>query len=140
MIRNNLFLLLLLSSFAAHAQYFKITGKITNNKLEPLALVSIQVKNEVTGTISKEDGTYQLKLDEGKYDIIYSMIGFKSQVITLVLTKDYVQNIILETEETKNLATVTVKAKDRSEEIIRNVIRNKENILAAPGAYSAKVY
>ncbi len=142
MIRNSLFLLFLLSSMAVHAQYFKVTGRITNNKLEPLALVSIQVKNETAGTISKEDGTYQLKLEEGKYDIVISMVGYKSQVITLVVTKDYIQNIILEAEETKNLTEVIVKgkSKDRSEEIIRNVIRNKEKILSAPGAYSCNVY
>jgi hypothetical protein len=40
--------------YGAQAQYFKISGKITNDKLEPLALVSIQVKGSVKGTISKK--------------------------------------------------------------------------------------
>jgi hypothetical protein len=58
-------------SYVAQAQYFKISGKITNDKLEPLALVSIQVKGSVKGTISKEDGTYQLHLEEGTYDLAF---------------------------------------------------------------------
>ncbi len=33
-----------------------------------------------------------------------------------------------------------IKGKDRAEEIIKNVIRNKENIVAAAGAYSCKIY
>jgi len=140
--RNCFLLLLLFCSHSLCAQYFKVSGKITNNKLEPLALVTVQIKGQTMGTISKEDGTYQLKLEEGDYDIVISMVGYKSQVISLVVNKDYVQNIILETEETKNLSEVVVKGKikDRSEEIIRNVIRNKETILAAAGAYSCNAY
>ena len=133
-----LFLFPILFSPFLFAQSYKVSGKITNNKLEPLALVSIQVKELLAGTITKEDGTYELKLEEGNYDIIISMLGFKTQIISLVVNRDYVQNIILETDEMKNLAEVVIrgKGKDRSEEIIRNVIHNKENILAASGAYS----
>jgi hypothetical protein len=142
MSRNYLLILLLLFSQVLSAQYFKVSGKITNNKLEPLALVTIQVKGLQTGTVSKEDGTYLLELEEGNYDLIVTMVGFKSRVINLIVSKNYVQNIILEDEETKNLSEVIVKGrvKDRSDEIIRNVIRNKENILSAAGAYSCNVY
>jgi hypothetical protein len=135
-----LFLFLCVSPILS-AQYFKITGKITNNKLEPLALVSIKVKDMAAGSVTKADGSYELKLEAGKYDMVISMIGFKPQVISLVLTSDYIQNIILEAEETKNLSEVIVKGKikDRSEEIIRNVIRHKEELLEAAGAYSCNV-
>lgn len=110
-------------------------------KLEPLALASIQIKGQQTGTLSKEDGSYVLELEEGNYDLIITMVGFKSQIINLTVTKNYVQNIILESEAT-NLAEVIVKGKvkDRSEEIIRNVIHRKEDILQASGAYSCHVY
>ena len=142
MARNYTLILLLFLSQISFAQYFKVSGKITNDKLEPLTLVTIQVKGLQTATVSREDGTYLLELEEGSYDLIITMVGFKSQVITLVVNKDYVQNIILETDEVKNLSEVIVKgkAKDRSEEIIRNVIHNKENILSAAGAYSCNVY
>src|SRR5689334_14507929 len=45
-------------------------------------------------------------------------------------------------EEGKDMTEVVVKgkAKDRSEEIIRQVIRNKDNIVSAAGAWSAEVY
>jgi hypothetical protein len=142
MVRCCFLLLTVFSSLFLQGQYFNVSGKITNNKLEPLAFVSVKVKNMPGGTISREDGTYELKLEEGKYDIILTCIGYKAQVITLVVTKDYVQNIILEDDDSKNLSEVIVrgKSKDRSEEFIRNVIRHKENILAAAGAYSCNVY
>jgi hypothetical protein len=143
MLRNHCLLLVLLFSFSiAQAQYFKISGKITNDKMEPLALASVQVKGSVKGTISKENGTYELLLDEGTYDIAFTMLGYKSLLINLVVTKDYVQNIILETDEAKDLSEVIVrgKMKDRSEELIRKVIKHKDELLAAAGPYSCNVY
>jgi hypothetical protein len=131
-----------LGSEILHGQYFTVSGKITNNKLEPLALVSVKIKDMPGGTVSREDGKYELKLEEGKYDLIFSSIGYKPQIITLAVTANYTQNIILEEDEGKNLSEVIIKGKikDRGEEIIRNVIRNKEQVMAAPGAYSYNAY
>jgi hypothetical protein len=140
--RNCLLLLLLLFSQILHGQYFTVSGIITNNKLEPLPLVSVKIKDMPGGTVSREDGKYELKLEEGKYDLIFSSIGYKAQIITLVVTGNYVQNIILETDDGKDLSEVIVrgKIKDRGEEIIRNVIRNKEQVMASSGTYSYNAY
>ena len=62
--RNCLLVVFLFGFCGAQAQYFKISGKITNDKLEPLALVSIQVKGSVKGTISKEDMRLVLLTDD----------------------------------------------------------------------------
>jgi hypothetical protein len=143
MTRNSLLLIVsLLLSQLLSAQYFSLSGKVTNNKLEPLALVSVKVKGLPNGMVTREDGSYELRLEEGEYDLIISMVGFKPQVINLILRKDYIQNIILEADEAKNLSEVIVRGKtrDRSEEIIRNVIRHKEDILAASGTYSCNIY
>lgn len=140
--RNCFLFLFLLTCSGSSAQFFKVHGKITNNKLEPLALVSVQVKELQTGTVTREDGTYELKLEEGKYDLVISMMGFKSQLVTIVVDRELVHNFIMEADEAKNLAEVTVRGKlrDRSEEYIRNVIRHKDELLAAAGPYSCTVY
>jgi len=137
-----LLLILLFTCQLLNAQLHTVSGKVTNQKLEPLAFASVQVKTLQNGTLSKEDGSYSLKLDEGRYELVISMIGFKSQIITVIVNKDIVQNISLDPDEAANLAGVMVKSKlhDRSEEFIRNIIRHKENILAAPGAYSCDLY
>ncbi len=125
------------------SQSYVISGKVTNNKLEPLAFVSIQFKQSQEGTITKEDGTYALKVQRGTYDIMVSMVGYKHQTLRITVTSDYVQNIILEENEEENSLEdiiITVKPKDRSEEIVRNVIRNKDKILSAAGPYSSKIY
>ncbi len=138
-----LFLLALFTtSSSVFGQYYIISGKITNAKLEPLALVSVKVKDQPSGTVSDEKGHYLLKLEEGKYDLVFTMIGYKPQVITLVIHGNAQQNILMEDDAGQDLSEVVVKgkAKDRSEEIIRNVIRHKENLLAASGAYSCDAY
>ena len=142
MLRNCfLFLSFLLISSVLHAQLHTVSGTITNNKLEPLAFASVQVSTAKTGTLSKEDGSYSLKLEEGKYELVVSMVGFRNRMITVIVNKDIVVNCALDPDES-NLTGVMVKAKmhDRSEEFIRNIIRNKESILAAPGAYSCDLY
>ena len=135
------FLLVLIAS-SLQAQTYTLKGKITDNKLEPLAFASIQVKELQSGTVSRQDGFYQLKLESDKYDLVISMTGYITQVITVTVTKNTLQNIILEKDTSRNLSEITVKGKlkDRAEEIIRRVIERKESIAGAAGAYSARLY
>ncbi len=140
--RQRLLLILLIGiANLAQAQTFKLTGTITNAAREPVPLVSIRMKDWPGGTLTKDDGTYSLNLEEGKYDLIYSIIGYKTQVVTLVIKKDDVQNIILETDRS-SLENVTVKARyrDGAAEFIRNVIRHKDSLQNATGAWSCKMY
>ncbi len=136
-----LFILLIGSVKMAQAQTFKLTGRITNAAREPVAFVSVQVKELQSGTVTKENGIYTLSLEAGKYDIVYSIVGYKSQVVTLVITKDYVQDIILE-EDLALLQKVTMKSKykDGAVDIIRKVIRHKDSLMASAGSWSCKVY
>jgi Family of unknown function (DUF5686)/CarboxypepD_reg-like domain len=141
--RNLLLTLLLLTGTAVTAQSIKVYGKVSNAKGEPLAFASVQVKEYKRGTLTKEDGSYELELDEGKYDLVVSMVGYKVQVITIILGKtNYQKDILLEAGDATNLSEVTIKGKfkDKAEEYIRNVIRNKDAIEAAAGAYSCTVY
>jgi hypothetical protein len=144
MTRNLLSITLILLSFSlAEGQSYKIYGKITNPRLEPLAFATVQVREWKHGIVSKEDGTYELRVDAGKFDLVISMVGYKTQLITIAVQKaDYLQNIIMEPDGAKGLSEVVVKGKvrDRSEEIIRNVIRKKDSIQDAAGPYSCTVY
>lgn len=126
---------------ASDAQSFKVYGKITDSKMQPLAFASIQVKEKEIGTSSREDGSYVLNLEVGTYNLVVSMIGYKTQVINIVVNKEYPLNLALQ-EEDKSMEDVVirVKVRDRAEEYIRNVIRNKDQVLEAPGAYSAQLY
>ena len=136
-----LFILLIGTTNWAQSHPFTLSGKITNALREPVAFVSVQVKELQSGTTTKEDGTYTLQLEEGKYDLVYSMVGYKTQVVTLVITKDYAQDIIL-TEDKALMQDVTIRSKykDGATDIIKGVIRHKDSLMESVGAWSAKVY
>ena len=114
-----------------------------NARMEPLAFATVQVKGYNNGVVTKEDGTYELDLEEGNYELIVTMLGYKTFKSPIVVGKKGLQkDIILEEADATSLSEVTVKGKikDKAEEYIRNVIRNKEAIIAAAGSYSCKVY
>jgi hypothetical protein len=141
--RPALLLLSLIFSATAFGQSRILSGKITNGKQEPLAFASVQLKEIKLGTVTKEDGTFTLEVDEGKYDLIITMMGYKTQIITIIIEKNNLQqNIIMEAADATSLSEVVVKGKnkDKAEEYIRNVIRNKDAIENAAGTYSCRVY
>lgn len=137
-----LFCLLFLVLAAGAQKVHTLSGKITNASLEPLAFVSIQVVQKKIGGITKEDGTYSINLEEGTYDLMISLVGYKPYNIRITLQKDYVQNIILEESESSRMEDVVIriKYKDRSEEIVKNLIKAKNDIVSASGAYSVNMY
>ncbi|HEX8334978.1 MAG TPA: DUF5686 family protein, partial [Segetibacter sp.] len=136
-----LFILIVCTTAGLQAQTFKLTGRITNASREAVAFVSVQVKELQSGVVTKENGAYTLLLEAGKYDIVYSIVGYKPQVLTITITKDYIQNVILE-EDLASLENVTIRSKykDPSVNIIRSVIRHKDSLIASVGAYSTDVY
>ena len=130
-------------SLLSEAQLYKISGYILDNKRERLPLASVEIKELRKGTVSRDDGSYEFYLERGKYDLVVSMVGFKPKVVTFYINNtDVTENVELEPDESTNMQEVVIKAKlrDRAEEIIRSVVRNKETVLEAIGDYSCNAY
>jgi len=137
-----LFFLFCLAMNKATAQFYTISGKVTNSALEPLAYASISViDNPSLNTTADVKGTYKLKINEGSYVLVFTMSGFKTLKLPVTVTHaDVVQNVILEPEETEMQGVkISVKKIDRSIEIIRYVIQNKYKYMYAD-AYSIDAY
>ncbi|MEG2181100.1 MAG: carboxypeptidase-like regulatory domain-containing protein, partial [Bacteroidales bacterium] len=83
-----------------------ITGKVVDEKGEPLIGVNIQVKGSSTGTISDYDGNYSILAAPGE-DLVFSYIGYMPK--TIAVGKSNVQNMTLQ-EDTKRLNEVVVTA------------------------------
>ncbi len=94
---------------AAQAQSFKLFGKITNNKQEPLAFVNVIIKDAGTGTTTKEDGSYTLNLEVGRYNLEVSIIGYKTQLLNIALTTNLEQNLVLEEEDKPTLEDIVIR-------------------------------
>lgn len=143
MIRLSLFFGFLLFAFAAQAQVVKVYGKITNNKLEPVPYASVHLKSSSVGTLSKEDGSYELFISPGTYEIIVSMVGYKTRILPMVVSDEILQNVILQDDEEKSTLSEVVlkfKLKDRADEIMRKLVENKDSVQQLVGGYSYNSY
>ncbi len=139
---SSLIVFLLLAQFA-NGQLYKLSGWVVNDKKEPLPLASIEVKELKKGSVTNDDGSYAFYLERGKYDVVVSIVGYKTKVTTVYINNaDVVETIVLEDNESSNLSEVIlkVKARDRAEELVRNVIQNKASVLDAIGSYSVNAY
>ncbi|MBK7097473.1 MAG: carboxypeptidase-like regulatory domain-containing protein [Sphingobacteriales bacterium] len=105
-----LFYILIFINLSVSAQEYKVVGKITNTRIEPLAFATVQVKNTRNSVITKENGSYSLNLPNGIHELVVTMIGYEPLTLEIIINKSsVVQNIILE-ESDRNLAGVTVKS------------------------------
>jgi hypothetical protein len=133
--------LLLFLVLKSNAQY-TLSGTVKNTSLEPLQYVSVSIKELRLNTTTGKDGKFSFNVDEGKYDLVITMTGFKPQLLTLVVNaKDVIQNVILEENRAQgeNVQVIAVR-KDKWREIMNNLIRSKENYLGATSTYTCDVY
>lgn len=66
----------------AQAQTAKLTGKVLNEKNEPVASVSIKIVGTNTGTNTNADGNFVLNLTPGKkYQLEISAVGYEKKTI-----------------------------------------------------------
>ena len=143
-LRKGLFLVFFLAAVTGlQAQLVKVYGKITNNNMEPLANVSVHLKTSSVGTLSKEDGSYELFISKGKYEIVVSMVGYKTTILPVVVNDELLQNIILQDDEEKTTLSevvIKVKLKDRAEEIMKTMVEKKDSVNGVVKNYSYKAY
>ncbi len=78
------------------AQQYDLTGTVKNAKnLKLLSFANIRIKDTSFGTAASSDGKYELKLLPGKYSIIASYIGFKSDTIKINIHSNKTLNFAL---------------------------------------------
>ena len=57
----------------------RITGKVTDEKKEPLPGVTVMIKGTKLGTVTDVDGKYALTVPEGNNTLVFSMVGMKDR-------------------------------------------------------------
>lgn len=105
---------------AINAQTVRLSGKITNDKNEPISGASILIEGTKTGTSTSQDGSFSLNLEiRKKYTIKISAIGYGQKIISDVeVTTGQVNelNIVLEVQA-KTDDGVVVKTSARKETV-----------------------
>ena len=123
MFRISLLLLTIFYSCIVFAQEIFVSGKIydaTSN--EPLIGVNIKV-NDSRGAVTDFNGDYKLLLESGSHKIMYSYIGYETQLISVEVNESLVKDIYLK-EEDSQLDVMVVSAskfKQKLEEVTVSV-------------------
>jgi len=121
-----LFLLLqIIFSYSTYAQIV-VTGIIKDKESnEPLPAANIQIEGTYRGTISNDDGKFQIELLDLPSYILISYIGYKSQKIEISQKPNRVLEVYLTPIPLEGKPLLVV-AEDPALEIMREVIRRKQ--------------
>ena len=72
----------LLTAFGVEAQSGKVTGKVLNERNEPLPGVTVKVDGSQGGTSTDVEGRFTLTVSSGKkYTITFSAVGYAAKTI-----------------------------------------------------------
>jgi hypothetical protein len=122
------FILLFLTVQSIEAQdFYNVFGKVTDLNRNPLFLVNVATKGEKYGTVTNEDGTYQLNLPPGKeFTLVYSSIGYKKIEMQVIGTAGETRKIDVALEfESKDIQEVAVTSRhDKASNLVRIDIRS----------------
>lgn len=127
----------------SQAQTARLTGKVSNNKNEPLVGVSVRISGTTTGATTDVDGFYTLSLLVGKkYTIEISSAGYESKTLTdveVVTGQVNELNIILEIKaKTEENVIVSAKTSTARKETVNAVITFQKNTNTVASVISAE--
>jgi hypothetical protein len=135
-------LLLLLFLFFTILLQAQVTGTVTDTNETPLPFVNIYVQNTTLGTTSNAEGDYRLNITQpGNYAITFQFLGFATKTVNASIEKLPFTLTIKMAEAATSLDEVVVDASiNPADRIIREVIANKQKVIAKQKTYTADFY
>ncbi len=145
MLRLKMLLLILTGfiSFSAFAQSAKLSGKVLNDKNEPVAGVTIKITGAQGGTTTDVGGRFSLNLTQGKtYELVFSAVGYELKTVTDVEVKAGQTNelnitLLVKTVTGENI-TVTSSRSSARRETVNSVIAFQKNTNTVASVISAE--
>ncbi|MFT2008477.1 SusC/RagA family TonB-linked outer membrane protein [Pontibacter sp. 13R65] len=100
------FSVLLVFSFQMAWAQQVITGKVTDEKQQPLPGVTVLLKGTTTGTSTDIDGAYSLQVPNGSGTLVFSFIGFLAKEVP-VSNRAIIDVVLVSDSKTLNEVVVT---------------------------------
>ncbi len=135
-------LLLVAAFFICSFSFSQITGTVTSSKNEALPVVNIFIDNTYIGTTTNSDGMYELNVvKKGDYTVVFQYLGYKTLKKEVTIENfPFTLNATL-VEEDISLNEVVINSEENpANQIIRNAISNRKNILEKLSEYKADFY
>lgn len=137
-----LLLLLALGTENSFALIGGLRGSVKDTKGEPLPYTTIFVRQTGSGTVANANGSYELSLPPGKYDVAFQYLGYETIVKQVEITDSFQELDIVLAEQARMLETVTVTsdAEDPAYTIMRKAISKAKYHQQQIDRYTARVY
>ncbi|MEI6948027.1 carboxypeptidase regulatory-like domain-containing protein [Paraflavisolibacter sp. H34] len=139
--RSFTLLLFLIGSLTVMAQNIRLTGKVVNDKNEPLTGVSVSAGG--AGTTTDVDGNYTLSLTPGKkYELTFSAVGYAVKKISETEVASGASNVLNITLSVaaRDLSAVTVTAaRSARRESVNSLIQFQKNTNTVAQVVSAEL-
>lgn len=122
------------------AQSLRLTGRVTNEKNEPIPGSSIRITGGA-GVATSADGTFSLSLAAGKYELSVSAVGYETKTITEVevaagMANEF--NIVL-TVKPKQEETIIISTKStQRKESVNALVQFQKNTNTVAQVVSAE--
>jgi TonB-dependent receptor len=138
--------LLLICSFALSFSFAqnKISGKISNEKNEPIGGVSVKVAGRPTGGSSDVEGRYSLNLPAGKYELEFSAIGYETKTVTDVEVTSQLSELnvvlVIKAKEGENVVVTGRRSSARMESVNASIsfLKNTNTVASIISAESIR--
>jgi hypothetical protein len=135
-------LVVTLNSFVLFAQSGGVKGTIKADDGNALSFATIFVKQLGTGTTANEEGSYEILLKPGRYELVFQHLGRKTEVRVIEVKEGFTtlnitlvnQDILLES------VTIDANAEDPAYSIMRKAIAKANYHRNLLDSYSARVY
>ncbi|MGC1630739.1 MAG: TonB-dependent receptor [Gelidibacter sp.] len=123
---------LIFTSILSAQSTASIAGKLIDKEYndEPLAFGNVLIKGTTIGTTSDMDGTYSFdNLNEGRYTLIYSFVGYQTQELEVALTAGKVVSINVDMVASADaLDEVVISTTTRKESEVALLLDQKKSI------------
>ncbi len=122
-LRNFILIFLVVTAFPSKGQYL-IRGNILDaNDKKPLAYASIELQKENIGTVTNNDGYFEIKSAKKEVQLKIGLLGYDSKIIDLVADQTSKEEIIYLTPKVFTLDEVVV-APEKIENLIKAIYEN----------------
>ena len=99
-----------------------VSGKITDNKGEPLPGANVIVQGTTIGTVTNMEGNYSITIPNNANQLNYSFIGYNPQILSI---SGNIMNVALEESEMKLEEVVVVGYGIQKKRSISNALQGK---------------
>ncbi|NNE26849.1 MAG: carboxypeptidase-like regulatory domain-containing protein [Saprospiraceae bacterium] len=120
----------------------QVTGTVQSEDGEYLSYVNIYVKGSSVGTTTNIEGQFNLKLEQGSYEIVFQYVGYRTQTVPIILSNDFVELDIRMQEESYDLEEVVISAdaEDPAYAIIRKAQAKRKYYKDLTPSYKCDAY